>query len=84
MSRPQSDAVTQRELIAAVREGSITVAMLVASVALWHAGSAELAATALGGALAYALPGGGRRVPVPALVLGVGAGALVSAMTAGG
>ncbi len=57
------------------REVTIVIALLATSCVLALTDNRELAATALGGALAFALPGF-RGAPVPAVVLGLGAGAL--------
>lgn len=62
-----------------VREVTILVALLTTACVLALTNNPQLAATALGGALGFALPGL-RGAPVPAVVLGLGAGALAGSI----
>jgi hypothetical protein len=61
-----------------IREITVIVALLGASVSLALTDHTELAATALGGALGIAMPGS-RISPVPGVVLGIAGAALVAA-----
>lgn len=63
----------------AVRDVTTVIALLVTACVLALTDHPELAATALGGALGVAMPGV-RHAPVPGVVLGIGAAALLGGL----
>lgn len=69
----------QTSTLSVVRELSVLGGLLVTASVLAVTGHPELAATALGGALGVAIPGT-RHAPVPALVFGLGAGAIAGSV----